>query len=65
VANIDTAKNSRLLDAAGVKAVRTLPNELVVDVFNVDDLHRVDEAAGTHALSVDQPLLSERVEHLD
>ena len=65
MANIDTAKNSRLLDAASVKAVRALPNELVVDVFNVHDLHRVDEAAGTHALSVDQPLLSERVEHLD
>lgn len=50
--NIDAAEYSRLLNTAGVEAVRALPYEFIVYIFDVHDLHGVDEAAGTHAFPV-------------
>jgi hypothetical protein len=63
--DIHAAKNRRFLDTASVEAVCALPNELVIHVFDMHNLHWVDETARTHALPVDQPLLRQRVEHLD
>jgi len=58
VSNVDATKNSGLLNAASIKAMCAFPNEFIVYIFNVDDLHRMDKAAGTHSFSMYKALLS-------